>query len=119
MRDPPAPATVALEMELHPLLQKVKRKRLIRSAVYRRRAQMMLRLLQRQTGVDYGDLRLSAQWGGVLPQDRARLVADETALVAAGVHSRRTAAGLLGVADPEAEWARWRAEAGEHGVAPA
>ncbi len=104
---------VALEMELHPLLQKVKRKRLIRSTVYRRRAQMILRLLERQTGAAFGDLRITTQWGGVLPQDRTRLVADETALVAAGVHSRRTAAALLGVADPAAEWARWRQEAGE------
>src|SRR5437762_8493562 len=43
---------VALEMELHPLLQKVKRKRLIRTAAYRRRASMMLRLLSRFQGLD-------------------------------------------------------------------
>jgi hypothetical protein len=35
---------VALEMELHPLLQKVRRKRLIRGTVYMRRADMALRL---------------------------------------------------------------------------
>lgn len=104
---------VALEMELHPLLQKVKRKRLIRSAVYRRRAQMVLRLLEQKAGAQFGDLRLEVQWGGVLPQDRSRLVADETALVAAGIHSRRTAADLLAVADPDAEWARCRAEAAQ------
>ena len=104
---------VALEMELHPLLQKVKRKRLIRSTVYRRRAELALRLLEQHTGASYLPVRLNVQWGPVLPQDRSRSVADEAALVAAGIHSRRTAAGLLGVADPEAEWARWRAEAGE------
>jgi hypothetical protein len=49
-------------------------------------------------------------WGPVLPQDRSRLVDDETRLVAAGVHSRRTAAGLLDVADPDGEWERWREE---------
>jgi hypothetical protein len=38
-------------------------------------------------------------------------VEDESRLVAAGIHSRRTAAGLLDVADPEGEWERWRAEA--------
>jgi len=103
---------VALEMELHPLLQKVKRKRLIRSAAYRRRAAMMLRILQQKTGVAFGDLRLDVYWGGVLPEDRSRLVADETVLVAAGIHSRRTAADLLGVPDPDAEWARWREEEG-------
>ena len=53
----------------------------------------------------------------MLPQDRSRLTADEARLVAAGIHSRRTAAGLLDVADPEGEWERWRAEesAGRNG----
>jgi hypothetical protein len=37
-------------------------------------------------------------------------VEDEARLVAAGIHARRTAAGLLDVADPEGEWERWRAE---------
>ena len=41
-----------------------------------------------------------------------------TRLVASGIHSRRTAAGLLDVADPDGEWARWLSEesaAGENG----
>lgn len=101
---------VALEMELHPLLQKVKRKRLIRSAAYRQRNQMVLQVLEQKTGQRFGLVRLGVHWGAVLPQDRSRLVADETALVAAGIHSRRLAADLLGVADPDAEWARWREE---------
>src|SRR3972149_4214800 len=33
---------IALEMELHPLLQKVRRKRLIRSAIYKRRSEQIL-----------------------------------------------------------------------------
>ncbi len=49
-------------------------------------------------------------WGPVLPQDRSRLVQDESRLVIAGIHSRRTAAGLLGIADPDVEWARWQEE---------
>ena len=36
---------IALEIELHPLLQKVRRKRIIRTAAYNRRNQMILRLL--------------------------------------------------------------------------
>ena len=103
---------VALEMELHPLLQKVKRKRLIRSAAYRQRNQMILRVLEQKTDKRFGPVRLGINWGSVLPQDRSRLVADETALVAAGIHSRHTAADLLGVADPDAELARWREEEG-------
>jgi hypothetical protein len=47
-----------------------------------------------------------AQWGPVLPVDRSRQAADERALVGAGIHSRRTAAALLGAEDPEGEWAR-------------
>lgn len=103
---------VALEMELHPLLQKVRRKRLVRTAVYRRRAQMALRLLERHTGARYGDVRVSVTWGPVLPQDRGRLVSDEEALVRAGLHSRRTAMSALGVVDPEGELARVREEGG-------
>jgi hypothetical protein len=45
-----------------------------------------------------------------LPLDRSRLVADEQALVAAGIHSRRRAADNLGVEDPEQEFRRWLEE---------
>ena len=48
------------------------------------------------------------QFGFVDPVIARR--ADETALVAAGIHSRRRAADLLGVPDPDAEWQRWRQE---------
>ncbi|MFQ5987689.1 MAG: phage portal protein, partial [Dehalococcoidia bacterium] len=44
---------VALEMELHPLLQKVRRKRLIRTAAYKKRNEMILRILEQKTGVSY------------------------------------------------------------------
>lgn len=47
----------------------------------------------------------------MLPQDRSRLAEDEARFVAAGIHSRRTAAGLLDVPDPDGEWERWREEA--------
>ena len=117
---------VALQMELDPLLKKVERKRLIRGAAFRRRNEMALRILERYTTLRQGSLRpVSGQaartegfapyrsravWGPVLPQDRSRLVEDEARLVAGGIHSRRTAAGLLDVADPDAEWERWREE---------
>ena len=98
---------VALEMELHPLLQKVRRKRLIRSAVYRRRAEMVLRVLEQETGQRFLPCRLRPIWGPVLPQDQGRLVRDEQVMVAAGLHSRRRAMENLGVEDPEGELARW------------
>ena len=116
---------VALQMELDPLLKKVQRKRLIRAAAFRRRNEMTLRILEQETGEPLrqgsgqglaprqsaGRLyRTRIVWGPVLPQDRSRLVEDETRLVSAGVHSRRTAAGLLDVADPDGEWERWREE---------
>jgi len=101
---------VALEMELDPLLKKIARKRLIRGAAFRRRNEMALRILEQQTGETFAPYRTRIVWGPVLPQDRSRLVEDEARLVAAGVHSRRTAAGMLDVADPDGEWERWLAE---------
>jgi hypothetical protein len=101
---------VALEMEMHPLLQRVHRKRLIRSSVYRRRIEMMLKILEQRRGLSFGSLRIRVQWGPVLPQDRSRLVQQERALVEAGLHSRRRAMEELGVADPEGEMVQIRQE---------
>lgn len=101
---------VALEMELQPLLQKVRRKRIIRTAAYNRRNRMILALLGKYTGRDYGSNRLDVVWGPVLPQDFSRLVTDEQALVQTGIHSRRRAMNELGVADPEMEFSRWLEE---------
>ena len=104
---------VALNIELDPLLKKVQRKRLLREAAYRRRNEMILRLLEHYTGAAYAPYRSRVVWGELLPVDRSRLVADETKLVASGIHSRRTAADELGVADPEAELTRWQEESRE------
>ncbi len=101
---------VALEMELHPLLQKVRRKRLVRTAAYRRRNEMILRVLEQMTGNSFGGLRHRIIWGPVLPQDRGRQVREEQILVASGIHSRRRAMEELGVEDPDAEFGRWLEE---------
>jgi hypothetical protein len=103
---------VALNTELDPLLKKVQRKRLIRSAAYRRRNELILRILERFTGEPFAPYRTRTVWGPVLPQDRSRQVADERTLVEAGIHSRRRAADALGVEDPEAEFGRWLEEEG-------
>ena len=101
---------VALNTELDPLLKKVQRKRLIRSAAYRRRNELILRLLEQFTGESFAPYRTRIVWGPVLPQDRSRQVEEERSLVAAGIHSRRRAADALGVEDPEGEFQRWLEE---------
>ncbi|MCH7837972.1 MAG: phage portal protein, partial [Chloroflexi bacterium] len=101
---------VALQLELDPLLKKVQRKRLIRTAAYQRRNELVLRILEQQTGARYAPYRSRIVWGPVAPRDRSQLVEDERVLVEAGIHSRRRAADELGVADPDAEFGRWLEE---------
>jgi hypothetical protein len=103
---------VALNIEMDPLVKKVQRKRLLRESAFKRRNEMVLRLLHQYTGVDYAPNRSRVVWGPLLPVDRSRLVQDEARLVAAGIHSRRRAADEVGVADPDAEFERWREEEG-------
>jgi hypothetical protein len=103
---------VALNIELDPLLKKVQRKRLLRESAFRRRNEMILRLLEQYTGAGYAPYRSRVVWGALLPVDRSRLVTDETRLVASGIHSRRRAADEMGVEDPEVEFERWRQEEG-------
>jgi len=101
---------VALETELQSLLQKVRRKRTIRSAAYASRCRMILRLHKQFGGEDLTAVDTRIVWGGVLPQDRDRLAQNEQALVQSGVHSRRTAMEELGIMDPEAEFEKWLEE---------
>jgi Phage portal protein, SPP1 Gp6-like len=97
---------IALNTELDPIARKVARKQLIRSAAYEKRAMLILQLLHQYSGLDVEGLRPSMHWGPVLPVDRSRQVADEVALVAAGIESHRAASAHLGADDPDAEWAR-------------
>jgi hypothetical protein len=101
---------VAMEMDLQPLLQKVKRKRIIRTAVYNRRNEMILRLLKKYRGEEFGNNRLRVVWGPVLPADIERKVSSEQVMVQTGMHSRRTAMDEVGVRDPEIEFKRWLEE---------
>ena len=101
---------VALEIELQPLLQKVKRKRLIRTTVYNRRNRLILKLLEKYRNESFDDNRLRVVWGPVLPQDMARLVSNEQILIQNGIHSRRRAMDEVGVKDPEMEFNRWLEE---------
>jgi hypothetical protein len=98
---------VALNIEMDPLVKKVQRKRLLRESAFKRRNDMVLRLLTQYTGVEYTLTRSRVVWGALLPVDRTRLVQDEARLVASGIHSRRRAADEVGVADPDSEFDRW------------
>ncbi|MGD0779169.1 MAG: phage portal protein [Dehalococcoidales bacterium] len=105
---------VALEIELQPLLQKVRRKRLIRTAAYNRRSEMILKLEEKFGGEDLGAARsgghLRVIWGPVLPNDMETKVSSEQVMVQTGIHSRRTAMGEIGVADPDNEFQKWLEE---------
>jgi hypothetical protein len=113
---------VAMQIELYPLLQKVLRKRAIRSSVYNRRNRMILKLLEKfqnttntTNNANTANIsiwnpdryRMRTVWGNVLPQDNAQLVRNEQILVQEGIHSKRRAMDELGVKDPEAEFQHW------------
>ena len=101
---------VALEIELQPLLQKVSRKRAIRTVAYNQRNRMILKLLEKYRGDDFGDYNLRVVWSPVLPRDMTQLVANEQVLVQGGIHSRHTAMYEVGVKDPDTEFQRWLEE---------
>ncbi len=101
---------VAMEIELQPLLQKVRRKRIIRTAAYNRRNALILKLAEKYQKESFGDYRLRAVWGPVLPQDMTRVVSNEQILVQAGIYSRRRAMEEIGIKDPESEFNRWLEE---------
>jgi hypothetical protein len=101
---------IALEVELQSLLQKVRRKRLIRTNAYRRRNDMILALHKKFTREDLTRVSQRILWGQVLPQDRAREAQNEQLLVQSGIHSRRTAMDNLAIRNPEAEFFKWMQE---------
>ena len=105
---------VALQVEMQPLLQKVKRKRLIRTAAYTRRAQAILKLIDANTGTNHaaaGNIEIT--WAPPLPSDRTEDINQEAALVAAGLTAHTSAMNRLGVPDPATEWQATLAQARE------
>jgi len=71
---------------------------------------MILKLLEKYRGESFGDNSLRVIWSPILPQDIARLVANEQTLVQSGIHSRRGAMEEVGIKDPEGEFKRWLEE---------
>lgn len=104
---------VALQVELQPMLQKIARKRAIWTVAIQERSNMILRLHalhgdQQAALVTAPASKYTVRvvWPPILPSDRTELVQQETALVAAGIHSHRRAMDLMGDNDAEAEWQR-------------
>lgn len=100
----------AMGIELGSLVQKVTRKRTIRTNAYHQRNDMILRLAQEYMSENFQSIQHRVLWGPILPQDVARQAQNEQLLVQAGVHSRRTAMDELGIQDPDEEFNRWLEE---------
>ncbi|MDQ6693050.1 MAG: phage portal protein [Chloroflexota bacterium] len=91
---------IALEIEMQPLLHKVARKQALLGRALVARAQLILRIA-RLHGEKLPAVRLNLSWPPVLPMDREALVAQETQLVHAMIHSYTRANELLGESDPD------------------
>ncbi|MFP3898204.1 MAG: phage portal protein [Dehalococcoidia bacterium] len=100
----------ALRIELGSLIQKVIRKRLVRTNVYYRRNAMIITLAEIYMKHDFHDVNHRMVWGPILPQDTDRQAQTEQLLVQAGVHSRRTAMDQMNIQDPDEEFDRWLQE---------
>jgi hypothetical protein len=100
----------AMRIEMGSLIQKVIRKRTIRTNVYHQRNDMILKLGQRYLGENFDGINHRVVWGSILPQDADRQAQTEQLLVQAGVHSRRTAMDEIGIQDPDEEFTRWLEE---------
>ena len=100
-------AGAALQVELQPLVQKVKRKRRGLASLYRRRNAMLLDLMERFGAAPIGGLRRTVPvWPPILPSDREADARVGVQLVDAKVRSRRSVAADLGEEDPDGEIAR-------------
>jgi len=116
---------VALEIQLRPVIQRTLRRRVWWGRALRQRAMMTLRLIdryhQRRVVVSPDDYRVRVIWPPMLPRDDAQEVRNQTALVAAGLRSHRTAMDVIGTESPEEELTRVvedRATLGEATLTP-
>lgn len=103
----------ALEVEIQPLVQRVRRKRQLMAGFYRQRNARILDLLERFAGIpSIEGLRESTpSWPPILPTDEDALVSNQVQLVSNQIVSRKTAAGVLQLHDADAELAQILAEA--------
>src|SRR5215213_7487598 len=105
-------AGAALQVELQPLVQKVKRKRRGLASLYRKRNAMLLDLMERFGAAPIGGLRRTVPvWPPILPSDHEAEARVGVQLVNARVRSRRSVAADLGEEDPDGELTRIVGEA--------
>jgi len=100
----------AMNIELGSLVQKVTRKRTIRTNAYHQRNAIILKLAEKYMSETFEQINHRVVWGPILPQDADRQAQNEQLLVQAGVHSRRTAMDEIGIQDPDEEFNRWLEE---------
>jgi len=100
----------ALRIEMGSLIQKVTRKRTIRTNAYHQRNELILKLADSYMAENFEGITHRVLWGPILPQDTQRQAQNEQLLVQAGVHSRRTAMDEMGIQDPDEEFSRWLEE---------
>lgn len=101
----------ALEVEIQPLVQRVRRKRQLMTGYYRRRNRRILDLLERFTTLPINGLReTTPNWPSILPTDDTTETTNTVSLVASDVLSRKSAATRLQLSDPDAELAQILAE---------
>ena len=97
---------VAVELDMTPLLFKIRRKRLSRELAYVARAKMVLKLLVKYAELPDKDWNVAVQWGDVLPRDRTDEVRREQLRVNSGLSSWTSAMDRLGVVDSAEEFAK-------------
>ena len=103
----------ALEVEVQPLVQKVRRKRRGFDRFYRERNGRLLDLAERFGGVGLGGVRRAVSvWPDILPSDAQAEAVRLAQLTGADDLAHRTAMAELGIEDPEREWARLLEERG-------
>ena len=71
-------------MELDPLLRRVARKRLIRTAAMRRRDALVLKVLAHHTGRAFEGIRTEIEWGPIFSRDPGSMLPASIVPVAAG-----------------------------------
>lgn len=65
---------ISLQMELDPLLRRVSRKRLIRTAAMRRRDALILKVHAQHTGRRFEAIRTDVEWGSIFSRDPGALL---------------------------------------------